>query len=129
MSTWTARQNKILGWYYFIVAVITLVIAFIQQPIGEWGGLGLLLGAALALLGIVGLWQGITGKGNTRSATMAESRQRVWAIVGLVAVTLAVITSILNDLVNWTASDTVSVGIWVALLGLFVSQLATLRKD
>lgn len=129
MSTWTARQNKILGWYYFIVAVITLVIAFVQQPIGEWGGLGLLLGAALALLGIVGLWQGITGKGNTRSATMAESRQRVWAIVGLVAVTLAVITSILNDLINWTASDTVSVGIWVALLGLFVSQLATLRKD
>lgn len=129
MSTWTARQNKILGWYYFIVAVITLVIAFIQQPIGEWGGLGLLLGAALALLGIVGLWQGITGKGNTRSATMAESRQRVWAIVGLVAVTLAVVTSILNDLVNWTASDTVFVGIWVALLGLFVSQLATLRKD
>lgn len=129
MSTWTARQNKILGWYYFIVAVITLVIAFVQQPIGEWGGLGLLLGAALALLGIVGLWQGITGKGNTRSATMAESRQRVWAIVGLVAVTLAVITSILNDLINWTASDTVSIGIWVALLGLFVSQLATLRKD
>ena len=129
MSTWTTRQNKVLGWYYFVVAVITLVIAFIQQPIGEWGGWGLLMGAALALLGIVGLWQGITGKGNTRSATMTQSRQRVWAIVGLVAVTLAVITSILNDLINWTASDTVSVGIWVALLGLFVSQLATLRKD
>ena len=129
MSTWTTRQNKILGWYYFVVAVITLVIAFIQQPIGEWGGWGLLMGAVLALLGIVGLWQGITGKGNTRSATMTQSRQRVWAIVGLVAVTLAVITSILNDLINWTASDTISVGIWVALLGLFVSQLATLRKD
>jgi len=129
MSTWTTRQNKVLGWYYFVVAVITLVIAFIQQPIGEWGGWGLLMGAVLALLGIVGLWQGITGKGNTRSATMTQSRQRVWAIVGLVAVTLAVITSILNDLINWTASDTISVGIWVALLGLFVSQLATLRKD
>ena len=129
MSTWTTRQNKVLGWYYFVVAVITLVIAFIQQPIGEWGGWGLLMGAALALLGIVGLWQGITGKGNTRSATMTQSRQRVWAIVGLVAVTLAVITSILNDLINWTASDTISVGIWVALLGLFVSQLATLRKE
>jgi len=129
LSTWTTRQNKVLGWYYFVVAVITLVIAFIQQPIGEWGGWGLLMGAALALLGILGLWQGITGKGNTRSATMTQSRQRVWAIVGLVAVTLAVITSILNDLINWTASDTISVGIWVALLGLFVSQLATLRKE
>ncbi len=129
MSTWTARQNKVLGWYYFVVAVITLVIAFIQQPIGEWGGWGLLMGAALALLGVVGLWQGITGKGSTRSATMSESRQRVWAIVGLVAVTLAVIASVVSDMSGWTASDTITAGIWVALLGLFVSQLATLRKD
>lgn len=129
MSTWTPRQNRILGWYYFVVAVITLVIAFVQQPIGEWGGWGLLLAAALALLGIVGLWQGITGKGSTRSSTMSESRQRVWAIVGLVAVTLAVIASVVSDMSGWTASDTITAGIWVALLGLFVSQLATLRKD
>lgn len=129
MSTWTTRQNKILGWYYFIVALITLVIALIQEPIGEWGGWGLLLAAALALLGLIGLWQGITGKGNTRSTTMSESRQRVWAIVGLVAVTLAVVTSILSDMINWTASDTITAGIWVALLGLFVSQLVTLGKD
>jgi hypothetical protein len=60
---------------------------------------------------------------------MSESRQRVWAIVGLVAVTLAVVVSIISDMTNWTASDTITVGIWVALLGLFVSQLATLSKD
>lgn len=128
MSTWTTRQQKVLGWYYFIVAVITLVIAVIQQPIGDWGGWGLLLAAALGLLGAVGLWQGITGKGNTRSSTQSESRQRVWAIVGLAAVTLAVITSIISDMTSWSASDTITVGIWVALLGLFVSQLVTLRR-
>ncbi len=129
MSSWTTRQQKVLGWYYFLVALITLVIAVIQQPVGDWGGWGLLLGAALALLGLVGLWQGVTGKGNTRSTTMSESRQRVWAIVGLVAVTLAVVVSIISDMTNWIASDTITVGIWVALLGLFVSQLATLSKD
>jgi hypothetical protein len=129
MSSWTTRQQKVLGWYYFLVALITLVIAVIQQPVGDWGGWGLLLGAAMALLGLVGLWQGVTGKGNTRSTTMSESRQRVWAIVGLVAVTLAVVVSIISDMTNWTASDTITVGIWVALLGLFVSQLATLSKD
>jgi len=129
MSSWTTRQQKVLGWYYFLVALITLVIAVIQQPVGDWGGWGLLLGAAMALLGLVGLWQGVTGKGNTRSTTMSESRQRVWAIVGLVAVTLAVVVSIISDMTNWTASDTITVGIGVALLGLCVSQLATLSKD
>ena len=99
-----------------------------QQPIGEWGGFGLLLGAALALLGLVGLWQGVTGKGNTRSTTMSESRQRVWAIVGLVAVSLAAVTTIISDQQSWSATDTLTTGIWVALLGLFVSQLVTLSR-
>lgn len=128
MSAWTTGQQKVLGWYYFIVALITIVIAFVQQPIGEWGGFGLLLGAALALLGIVGLWQGITGKGNTRSTTMSESRRRVWAIVGLVAVSLAAVTTIIADEQSWSATDTLTTGIWVALLGLFVSQIVTLSR-
>ena len=128
MSAWTTGQQKVLGWYYFIIALITLVIAFVQQPIGEWGGFGLLLGAALALLGLVGLWQGITGKGNTRSTTMSDSRQRVWAIVGLVAVSLAALTTIIADEQSWSAIDTLTIGIWVALLGLFVSQLVTLSR-
>lgn len=128
MSAWTTGQQKVLGWYYFVVALITIVIAFVQQPIGEWGGFGLLLGAALALLGLVGLWQGLTGKGNTRSTTMSESRQRVWAIVGLVAVSIAALTTIIADEKAWSATDTLTVGIWVALLGLFVSQLVTLSR-
>lgn len=128
MSAWTTGQQKMLGWYYFVVALITLVIAFVQQPIGEWGGFGLLLGAALALLGIVGLWQGVTGKGNTRSATMSASRQRVWAIVGLAAVSLAALTTIIADEQSWSAVDTLTIGIWVALLGLFVSQIVTLSR-
>lgn len=128
MSAWTTGQQKVLGWYYFIVALITLIIAFVQQPIGEWGGFGLLLGAALALLGLVGLWQGITGKGNTRSTTMSDSRQRVWAIVGLVAVSLAAVTTIISDQQSWSATDTLTTGIWVALLGLFLSQLVTLSR-
>lgn len=129
MAAWTEAQNRKLGWYYFVVALITLVIAAIQTPIGEWGGWGWLLGAALALLGVVGLYQGLTGKGNTRSKTMSEGRQRKWAIVGLIAVTLAVIVNVIADAQDFAVADTLSVGIWVAVAGLFISQLATLSKD
>lgn len=130
MAAWTEKQQKKLGWYYFIVALVTLVIAVIIEPVGDWEGWTLLLGAALAILGIVGLYQGITGKGNTRSSTMTESRQRVFAIVGLVAISVAAVISVIStDLSDWTASDMITVGIWVALGGLFVSQIATLSKS
>ncbi|MFM1918122.1 MAG: hypothetical protein RJB01_1637 [Actinomycetota bacterium] len=129
MAAWTEAQNRKLGWYYFVVALITLVIAAIQQPIGEWGGWGYILGAALAFLGIVGLYQGLTGKGNTRSTSMSEGTQRKWAIFGIIAVTLAVAINVIADVQDFAVSDTISVGIWVALAGMFISQLATLSKD
>ena len=129
MAAWTEAQNRKLGWYYFVVALITLIVAAIQAPIGEWGGWGWFLGGALTLLGVVGLYQGLTGKGNTRSKTMSEGRQRKWAIVGLIAVTLAVIVNVIADAQDFAVADTLSVGIWVAVAGLFISQLATLSKD
>lgn len=128
MAERTARQNKALGWYYAVVSFIAIVVALVQQPIGEWGGFGWLIGAALLLMGVVGLWQGITGRGSTRSSTMSESRQRTLGIVGLIAVTIAAAGIIVSSLGDWTASDTLTLGVWVALAGLFVSQVRTLSS-
>ena len=129
MSTWTPAQNKILGWYYFIVAFVTLIIALLQQSVGEWGTWGIFMAAALALLGIVGLYQGITGKGNTRSRNMSERKQRYVSIFGLVFLTLAVVFLVLGDAGTWTVVDTLSIGIWIAMGGLFVSQIRTLDPN
>lgn len=129
MSTWTTGQNKILGWYYFIVAFVTVIIALLQDSIGNWGTWGTLMGIALVFLGLVGLYQGVTGNGNTRSKTMSESRQRVIAIVGLLFLTLAVAFLVLGDGGAWTAESTLAIGIWVAMTGLFVSQIVTLGRS
>jgi len=129
MSTWTPAQNKILGWYYFIVAFVTLIIALLQQSVGEWGTWGIFMAVALALLGIVGLYQGITGKGNTRSRNMSERKQRYVSIFGLVFLTLAVVFLVLGDAGTWTVVDTLSIGIWIAMGGLFVSQIRTLDPN
>ncbi len=126
MSAWTPAQNKTLGWYYFIIAFVTLIIALLQQSISEWGLWGSFMGIALAFLGIVGLYQGITGKGNTRSRNMTERKQRYVSIFGLVFLTLAVGFLILGDAGSWTVVDTLSIGIWVAMSGLFISQIRTL---
>ena len=129
MSTWTPAQNKILGWFYFIVAFVTLIIALLQQSVGEWGTWGIFMAVALALLGVVGLYQGITGNGNTRSRNMSERKQRYVAIFGLVFLTLAVVFLVLGDAGTWTVVDTLSIGIWIAMSGLFISQIRTLDAN
>jgi len=126
VSTWTPAQNKILGWYYFIVAFVAVIVALLQQSVGEWGFWGVLMAVALAFLGIVGLYQGITGKGNTRSRNISERRQRYVSIFGLLFLTLAVVFLVLGDAGTWTAVDTLSIGIWIAMAGLFISQILTL---
>lgn len=128
MAAWTAGQQKALGWYYFAVALVTFVVAFMIAPISEWGTWGMVIGLALALLGLVGLYMGITGKGNTRSSTMSLRSQRIIAIVGLIAVTLAAFGTVLSDINAFTAQDALTVGVWVALGGLFVSQIMTIGK-
>jgi hypothetical protein len=129
MAAWTEAQNKKLGWFYFVVAVLTLIIAFVIQPFADWDVFAYVLAIAVALLGVVGLWQGLTGKGNTRSRNMTDAKQRQWAIFGLIAVTLAVIFNILGSFNDWTASDILSIGVWVAISGLFISQIRTLGKS
>ncbi len=126
MSTWTPAQNKVLGWFYFIVAFVTLIVALLQESVGEWGLWGVFMAIALALLGVVGLYQGLTGRGNTRSRNMSERRQRYVSIFGLVFLTLAVGFLVLGDAGSWTVVDTLSIGIWVAMGGLFISQIRTL---
>jgi len=129
MAAWTEAQNKKLGWFYFVVAVLTLIIAFVIQPFADWDIFAYVLAIAVALLGVVGLWQGLTGKGNTRSRNMTDAKQRQWAIFGLIAVTLAVIFNVLGSLSDWTASDILSIGVWVSISGLFISQIRTLGKS
>ena len=49
-------------------------------------------------------------------------------IVGLIGVSLAGVSIIFSNMSDWTASDTLTVGVWVALAGLFISQIRTLAR-
>lgn len=129
MAEWTESQNKKLGWFYVVVAVITLIVAFVIQPFADWGTFGYVMGILIALLGLLGLRQAITGKGNTRSRNMSEAKQRQWSIFGLIAITVAMIASIVTTVTTLSATDALQVGIWVSLSGLFISQIRTLSKS
>jgi len=129
VAAWTPQQQKRLGAVYAVVALVTWIIALVQEPLSEWGTFTVIIGALLAILGIVGLYMALTGRGNTRSTTMSEKTQRTWAIVGVVAMVIAVVGTFLSGLDDWSVSSTFSVGIWVALGTMFISQLVTLSRD
>ena len=129
MAEWTVSQNKKLGWFYVVVVVIALIGAFLVQPFAEWGTFGYVLGVVVLIFGLVGLRQALTGKGNTRSRNMTDAKQRQWAIFGLIAVSIALIAKIVTTLTSLTATDVLIVGVWVALCGLFISQIRTLGKS
>jgi dipeptide/tripeptide permease len=129
MSVWTSSQNKALGWFYFVVASVGLAAALLTQPVDEWGGWGVVMAIALAALALIGIYQGVTGKGNTRSRAMSERQQRRFSVFGLVFLTLAVGALIFGDAGQWTAVDTLSLTIWIAIGGMFISQIITLGKD
>ena len=129
MAEWPVSQNKKLGWFYVVVVMIALIGALIVQPFADWGTFGYVLGVVVVIFGLVGLRQALTGKGNTRSRNMSEAKQRQWAIFGLIAVSVALIASIVTTLTSLTATDVLTVGVWVAMSGLFIPQIRTLGKS
>lgn len=138
MTAWSKNRQRKLGWFYLVVAVTTLIVAFVQQPISDWGSLGLVLGLVIAFAGIDGLIMGLTGTDISfgwltmqpgRPTAQYESRlsaraERTFAIVGLVAVTIMAFGLVLDDVNSFTATDTLGVGFWVGAAGLFIAQIA-----
>lgn len=122
-------QRRFVGAWWFVWSVIGLVVAVATQPLGDWGFFGWLLGAVTAVLGIAGLWMLATGKGRIIGRSASVKTQRTFAYVGIVAVTVIVISSLMVDWGNWTASDVLTIAIWVALGAMFVVSLSITNRE
>ncbi|MEK9663911.1 MAG: hypothetical protein VW239_03735 [Candidatus Nanopelagicales bacterium] len=143
MTRWSKSQQRKLGWFFFVVAVVTLAVAFALQPVIEWGTLGYALAVVVLFAGIDGLVMGIWGVDISfgfltmqggHPTTQYESRlssrsERIFAIVGLGAVTIGALGLLADDWGAFTATDILTVGFWVGAAGLFISQLAFVGRD
>jgi len=143
MTRWSKAQQRKLGWFFFVVAAVTLAVAFARQPLNEWGNLGYALGVVVLFAGIDGLVMGIWGvdisfgfltmqPGNP--TTQYESRlspraERNFAIVGLGAVTVLALGVLAEDWGAFTSTDILTLGFWVGAAGLFISQIAFAGRD
>lgn len=119
----TAGQRKVVGAVWLLAAIVSIVAAFVVQPVSDWGFFGYLIAVAMALLGISGAWMLITGRGQIWGGKSSRKSRRILSIIGLVAATILVIGYLISDWSNWTANDVLSIGVWVAIGAMFVQGL------
>lgn len=119
----TAGQRRVVGVIWVLSAIVSLGVAVSVQPVNEWGFFTWLVAAAMLLLGITGAWVLVTGQGHLWNERVSAKARRTYSIIGLVAASVFVVGNLIIDAANWTAGDVISVGVWVAIGGMFVVTL------
>ena len=118
----TAVQRKVVGTVWLLAAIAGIVLAFVAQPIGEWGAFGFLLAVVLAFLGLTGLWIAVTGKGRVLGRSLSPKANRIVSVIGLIA------ANVVGDWANWTAVDVLTIAVWVAIGAMFIEGIIATRK-
>ena len=126
--TETAGQRRVIGVIWFIASVVGLVVAFTLQPVADWGFFGTVIGVLVAILGLVGLWMAVTGKGRIMNSRLTVGAQRAFAIAMVVLVTLIIIVNVVSDWANWTAMDVLTISVWVSLGAAYGISLSILSR-
>lgn len=124
----TVGQRKVVGIVWLLAAIAGIVLAFVAQPIGEWGPFGILLAVVLAFLGLAGLWIAVTGKGRVLGRSLSPKANRIVAVIGLIAATLLIVSNVVSDWANWTAVDVLTIAVWVAIGAMFIEGIVATRK-
>jgi nicotinamide riboside transporter PnuC len=124
----TVGQRKVVGIVWLLAAIAGIVLAFVAQPIGEWGPFGILLAVVLAFLGLAGLWIAVTGKGRVLGRSLSPKANLIVAVIGLIAATLLIVSNVVSDWANWTAVDVLTIAIWVAIGAMFIEGIVATRK-
>ena len=125
----TAGQRKVVGAIWLLAAIVSIVAAFLLQPVSEWGFFPIILAILLAILGLSGAWMLATGKGHILSSSMSMRSQRILSIIGVIAATILIISYVVGDWANWTALDALSIGVWVAIGAMFLEGVLITGKS
>ncbi len=121
-------QSKVVGVVWVLAAIVGIILAFIVQPVRDWGLFAIVLAILLAILGLTGLWSAVTGKGRLFGPNSNPRTNMIISIIGLIGTTLAALAYLLGDWANWIASDVLSIAIWVALAAMFIDGIVATRK-
>ncbi|MEY4170076.1 MAG: hypothetical protein RLZ94_1149 [Actinomycetota bacterium] len=124
----TANERKVLGIVWVLAAIVGIGLAFVVQPIGEWGLFATVLAILLVILGATGLWVAVTGKGRLLGRGSSLTRSRIWSIIGLIGATLVILSYLISDWASWTALDIIGIALWAAIGSMFLAGIIATRE-
>ncbi len=114
------QQQRNIGIAIAIIEVITLVIAFLIQPFGEWGTMGMFFGLLALLFFFIGLLAVVSKNPTLLTGRRTRESSRKWSRFGLIIIVIAVILMIIAGFVGgWNATAVLQVGIFAGLLAMF----------
>jgi hypothetical protein len=122
-------MRKVVGVIWFLAALVGIIAAFVVQPFSDWGIFAIFLALVLALLGLAGLWSAASGKGRLFGGNTSRRTNMIISVLGLIGATIAALAYLIGDWANWTATDVLSIAVWVALAAMFIDAIGVLRKQ
>ena len=125
-----AEANPYAGprWLAYLmsaIAVVTLIAAALNTPVGEWSSSNYLFGALLIVFAVAFAIAGIRGSVNLVGRWSGKSVMILSAIGTLGALLVIVSTAFGGE---WNVSTILTTGLWLALLAMFAGSFGVARQ-
>lgn len=116
----TLQEQRRIGIAIVVIEVVTLVIAFLIQPFGEWGTMAMFFALLALLFVFIGLLAVVSKNPTLLTGRRTRESSRKWSRFGLIIIIIAIILMILSGFVGgWNAGAVLQVGIFAGLLAMF----------
>lgn len=125
-----SEENSFVGprWLAFTmaaIAAVTLVVAVISTPLGEWGTFNYLIGAVLIVFVVTFAISGIRGSFNALGRSSGKT-SLIISVIGVVASVLGILSGLFGG--AGTVDGILTTGTWAALLVMFLGSATIARK-
>ena len=115
-------------WLAFLmsgIALVTLIAAVANTPVGEWSGTNYLFGAVLVLFVIAFAIAGARGSFNLVGRWSGKTSMIV-AVIGGLASLLVIAGTLIGGV--WNVGTILTTGMWLALLVMFAGTVSVASK-
>ena len=125
-----AEENPYAGprWLAYLmsaIAVVTLIAAALNTPVGEWSSSNYLFGAVLLFFAAAFAIAGIRGSVNLVGRWSGKSIM-ILSAIGTLAALLVIVSTAIGGV--WNVSTILTTGLWLALLVMFAGSFGVARR-
>ena len=118
MASTTSTNPRSLPFILGAIGIVTLIIALVHTPIGDWTGGAWVFGVVLLVITVMWLYLGFRGSYNLMGRLSPRTGVMVSA-AGAVAAGIVLGATIVSD--EWTIQTVLMTGLWAMLAVMFVA--------